>query len=62
MKRILEPGAVRIKVIGGSAGSLPALKMITGEFPGRCIGDWGHKQCNAPPLSVIAGVLPTIIG
>src|SRR5215831_18778060 len=30
---ILEPGTVRIIVIGGSAGSLPALRMITGEFP-----------------------------
>jgi chemotaxis response regulator CheB len=33
MKRIVEPGAVRIIVIGGSAGSLSALRVITGEFP-----------------------------
>jgi chemotaxis response regulator CheB len=30
---ILESGSVRIIVIGGSAGSLPALRIITGEFP-----------------------------
>ena len=30
---ILEPGTVRIIVIGGSAGSLSALRTITGEFP-----------------------------
>jgi chemotaxis response regulator CheB len=30
---ILEPGTVRIIVIGGSAGSLPALRVITREFP-----------------------------
>ena len=33
MKTILEPGAVRIIVIGGSAGSLSAVRTITGEFP-----------------------------
>ena len=29
----MEPGTIRIIVIGGSAGSLPPLRVITGQFP-----------------------------
>ena len=62
---ILEPGTVRIIVIGGSAGSLPALRMITGEFP----TDFGaaifvvehvspHLPFNLPQFLSREGALP----
>jgi chemotaxis response regulator CheB len=65
MNRILEPGAVRIIVIGGSAGSLPALRVIISEFP----TDFGaaifvvehvspHLPCNLPKYLSQEGTLP----
>ena len=62
---ILAPGTVRIIVIGGSAGSLPALRMITGEFP----TDFGaaifvvehvspHLPFNLPQFLSREGALP----
>jgi chemotaxis response regulator CheB len=62
---ISEPGTVRIIVIGGSAGSLPALRMITGEFPtefGAAIFVVEHVppdlRCNLPEIISYEGALP----
>src|SRR5215471_15889185 len=62
---ILEPGTVRIIVIGGSAGSLPALRMITGEFPtefGAAVFVVEHVSpnfpCDVPRFLSKDGALP----
>ena len=64
MEKALEPGAVRIIVIGGSAGSLRALRMITKELP----ADFGaaifvvthaspHSPTDLPKILSLEGAL-----